>query len=446
MGPETRYTKSGDTHIAYQVTGEGPLNIIFVPGFVSNIEASWSSPSRARFYRRLASFSRLVLFDKRGTGLSDRSSQVFTLEQRMVDMRAVMDAVEFDRAVLFGISEGGPMSILFAATHPDRTEALVMYGSYARRSWADDHPYGWREAEWDAMFDRIDNHWGTPDGLDMNVWAPSIVGDEHAAMEMAAYMRSAASPGAVRAVMQMNREIDVRDVLPAVRVPTLVVHRTGDRNIHVEQARDMARRLPNARLVELPGEDHVPWIGDGDAILDEVQEFLTGVRQGASDPNRVFATVLFTDIVASTETASRLGDRAWREILEQHHALGRREIVRFGGREIVSTGDGFLAAFDGPVRAIECACSMVRAVQQLDISIRAGLHTGEIELVGEDIAGITVHVGARIAALAGSDEIVVSGAVRDLVAGSDIRFVSRGLHELKGVEGAWELSAVKREE
>ena len=444
MGPETRYAKSGDVHIAYQVVGDGLLNVIFVPGFVSNVEASWRSPSRARFYRRLASFSRLVLFDKRGTGLSDRSSQVFTLEQRMDDMRAVLDAVGFDRVVLFGISEGGPMSILFAATYPDRTQALVMYGSYARRSYAEDYPNGWRDAEWHDLFDNIDNHWGTPGGLDLNLWAPSIADDEHAIREMAAYMRASASPGAVKAVMQMNREIDVRDVLAAVRVPTLVIHRTGDRNIRVEQGRDMARRLPNAQLVELPGDDHIPWIGDGGAILDEVQEFLTGVRHGGPDHNRALATVLFTDSVGSTETASRLGDRAWREILEQHHALGRREIVRFDGREIVSTGDGFLATFDGPVRAINCALSMVRVMHQLDISIRVGLHTGEIELVGEDIAGITVHICARVAALAGSDEILVSGVVKDLVAGSDLRFEDRGVHELKGVEGEWELSAVKR--
>jgi class 3 adenylate cyclase/pimeloyl-ACP methyl ester carboxylesterase len=442
MEAETRYTKSGDVHIAYQVVGGGPLNVVFVPGFVSNVDASWRSPSRARFYRRLASFSRLILFDKRGTGLSDRASQVFTLEQRMEDMLAVMDAAACDRAVLFGISEGGPMSILFAATYPDRTEALIMYGSYARRSWAGDYPYGWRQAEWDTMLNNIANHWGTPLGMDLNVWAPSIVGDEHAAQEMATYMRSAASPGAVRAVMEMNREIDVRHVLHAVQVPALVLHRTGDRHIRVEQGRDMASGLPNARFVELEGDDHIPWIGHSDAILDEVQEFLTGARQGP-DLNRVFATILFTDIVASTETASRLGDRAWRELIEQHHAVGRRELARFRGREIRSTGDGLLAVFDGPVRAIHCARALVEAVRPLGIDIRAGVHAGEIELVGEDVAGIAVHVGARVASLARSSEVLVSSTVKDLVAGSGHEFDSRGTHTLKGVEGSWELFAVR---
>jgi class 3 adenylate cyclase len=441
--PETRYAKSGDVHIAYQVAGDGPLHLVFVPGFVSHVEGSWQSPARAKFFRRLASFSRLILFDKRGTGLSDRTSQVFTLEQRMDDVRAVMDAVGCERAALFGISEGGPMSILFAATYPERTSALVMYGAYAKRAWAEDYPSGWRDEEWTALFANIEDHWGTPRGLDLEIWAPSIAGDEHARAEMAAYLRAAASPGAVRAVMQMNREIDVRHVLPAVRVPTLVVHRTGDRNIRIEQARYMAERIPGARLVELPGNDHMAWIGDSDALLDEVEEFLTGVRHGP-EPDRVLATVLFTDIVGATQRAAEVGDRSWRELLEAHHSAVRRELARFRGREIDTTGDGFLAAFDGPARAVRCASAIVDAVKSLGLAVRAGLHTGECEVIGDKLSGIAVHIGARVAALAAPDEVLVSSTVRDLVAGSGLSFRSRGTHTLRGVPAAWQLFAVDR--
>jgi pimeloyl-ACP methyl ester carboxylesterase len=440
--PETRYAKSGDVHIAYQVTGEGPLDLVFVPGFVSHVEASWQSPGRAKFFRRLVSFSRLILFDKRGTGLSDRTSQIFTLEQRMDDMRAVMDAVGCERAALFGISEGGPMSILFAATYPERTTALVMNGAYAKRAWAEDHQFGWRDEEWAAFFANVESHWGTPRGLDLDIWAPSIARDERARGEMAAYLRAAASPGAVRAVMQMNREIDVRNVLPAVRVPTLIVHRTGDRNIRIQQARYMAERIPGARLVELPGDDHMPWIGDSEGLLDEVEEFLTGVRHGP-EPDRVLATLLFTDIVGATQKAAELGDRSWRELLEEHHAVVRRELARFHGREIDTTGDGFLAAFDGPARAIRCAGAVVDAVHPLGLAIRAGLHTGECEVIGEKLSGIAVHIGARVVAIATPDEVLVSSTVKDLVAGSGLRFRERGAHVLRGVPGEWHLFAVE---
>ncbi len=443
MQPETRYTKSGDVHIAYQVTGEGSVQLVFVPGFVSHVEATWQSPGRAKFFRRLASFSRLILFDKRGTGLSDRTSQIFTLEQRMDDVRAVMDAVGWERAALFGISEGGPMSILFTATYPERTTALAMYGAYAKRAWTADHSSGWRDEEWAALFANIEAHWGTPGGLDLSIWAPSIARDERAREEMAAYLRAAASPGAVRAVMQMNREIDVRTVLPTVRVPTLIVHRTGDRNIRIEQARYMAQRIPGARLVELPGDDHVPWVGDSDAILDEVEEFLTGTRHSL-EADRVLATVLFTDIVGATQKAADLGDRRWRELLEEHHGVVRRELGRFRGREIDTTGDGFLAAFDGPARAVLCACAAVDAVRPLGLSVRAGLHTGECEVIGGKLSGIAVHTGARVAALAAPEEILVSSTVKDLVAGSGLRFRERGVHVLRGVPGEWHLFAVER--
>ena len=445
MQPETRYAKSGDVHIAYQVTGEGSVQLVFVPGFVSHVEANWQAPARAKFFRRLASFSRLILFDKRGTGLSDRTSQIFTLEQRMDDVRAVMDAVGWERAALFGISEGGPMSILFAATYPERTTALVMYGAYAKRAWAEDHPSAWGDEEWAALFANIEAHWGTPDGLDLNIWAPSIARDERARGEMAAYLRAAASPGAVRAVMQMNREIDVRHVLPTVRVPTLIVHRTGDRNIRIQQARYMAERIPGARLVELPGDDHVAWVGDSDALLDEVEEFLTGMRHSV-ESDRVLATVLFTDIVGATQKAADLGDRRWRELLEEHHGVVRRELGRFRGREIDTTGDGFLATFDGPARAVRCACAAVDAVKPLGLTLRAGLHTGECEVIGGKLSGIAVHIGARVAALAAPEEILVSGTVKDLVAGSGLRFRERGVHVLRGVPGKWHLFAVERVE
>lgn len=438
--PETRYVKSGDVHIAYQVLGTGPLDVVFVPGFVSNVEANWQSPERARFFRRLASFCRLILFDKRGTGMSDRSSQVFSLEQRMADVHAIMDQVGSERAALFGVSEGGPMSFLFAASYPSRTRALVVYGSYARRSWAPDYAFGWSDERWRSVLDNIERHWGTPQGVDLEMWAPSIANDEAQATAATAYFRAAASPGAVLAVMKMNREIDVRDVLPAVRVPTLVLHRVGERVISVEHARYMAQRIPGARLVELPGVDHMPWVGDSEALLSEVEEFLTGQRHSA-EPDRVLATVLFTDIAGSTERAAAIGDRRWRELLERHQRLMREELRRWRGREIDTAGDGFLVAFDGPARAIQCGCRMRDAARALGLELRAGLHTGECEVMGDKLGGIAVHTGARVAALAGPGEVLVSQTVKDLVAGSGLHFAERGSHRLKGVPGEWRLYA-----
>ena len=436
--PETRYVKSGDVHIAYQVVGDGPLDVVFVPGFVSNVEATWDLPARAKFFQRLASFCRLILFDKRGTGLSDRSSQIFTLEQRMSDVQAIMDVVGSQRAALFGVSEGGPMSILFAATYPQRTAALILYGTYAKRSWAPDYPFGWTEDRFNAYFENVEKHWGTSRGVDINLWAPSIANDQHLVDRMAAYFRSAASPGAARAVMQMNREIDVRHVLPSISVQTLVLHRKDERVISVDHARYVAARIPRAKLVELPGIDHVPFIGDGDAIIDEVEEFLTGSRH-AADLDRVVTTVLFTDIVGSTERAGALGDRKWRDLLESYYAVARRQLERFRGREIDTAGDGMFATFDGPARAVRCAQAIGENVKSLGIDIRAGLHTGEVEVIGEKVGGIAVHIGARVAAHAGSGEVLVSSTVKDLVAGSGIRFEDRGTHTLKGVEGEWRL-------
>jgi len=438
MQPQTHYAKSGDVHIAYQVIGKGPIDLVFVPGFVSHVEASWQSTTRAKFFNRLASFSRLILFDKRGTGLSDRSSQLFSLEQRMDDVRAVMDAAGSQRAAIFGISEGGPMSILFAATYPERTSALIMYGAYAKRAWAEDYPFGWRDEEWVAFFDNVENHWGTTRGLDLNIWAPSVAHDEHVWEDVAKYMRSAASPGAVRAVMQMNREIDVRHVLPSIRVPTLITHRIGDRNISIQQARYMADRIPGARLVELPGDDHMAWFGDIDDILSEVEEFLTGVRP-KPEADRVLATILFTDIAGATERAAEMGDQKWSHLLARHHELIRGELNRFRGREIDTAGDGFFATFDGPARAIICAKAIQSELTKLGLTVRIGLHTGECEVMDEKVSGIAVHIGARVVNYAAPGEILVTSTVKDLVAGSGLSFADRGEYELKGVPGKWRL-------
>jgi pimeloyl-ACP methyl ester carboxylesterase/class 3 adenylate cyclase len=441
MSPETRYVRSDDVHIAYQALGDGPIDVLFVPGFVSNVEANWQSPQRSAFFQRLASFCRLILFDKRGTGMSDRGSQIFTLEQRMHDVQAVLDAVGSERATLFGISEGGPMSLLYAATYPERTSALVLYGSYAKRAWAPDYPFGWKDEQWDQVLGNFERNWGTPEGVDVNMWAPSLARDENAGNRLASYFRASASPGAAVAVMKMNREIDVRQVLPSIRVPTLILHRTAERVSEVGHARYMAQHIHGAKLVEFPSEDHLPWIGDQAAILDEVEEFVTGARQ-AHEPERVLATVLFVDIVGSTERAVALGDRAWRGLLEAFQAKVRDVLRQYRGQEIDNAGDGFLAAFDGPARAVRCAGAIRDAVRAIGIEVRCGLHTGECERSGEKLAGIAVHTGARVAGLAAAGEVLVSQTVRDLVAGSGLTFEARGTQVLKGVPGEWQLFGV----
>jgi pimeloyl-ACP methyl ester carboxylesterase len=442
--PETSYAKSGDVNIAYQVVGEGPLDLVFVPGWVSHLEYFWEEPSFARFLRRLASFSRLILFDKRGTGLSDRVAldDLPTLEQRMDDVRAVMDAVGSRRAALMGTSEGGPLCLVFAATYPERTAALVMVGAYARRLWAEDYPIGASADDYNAFLEDVRLNWGGPVGLDRR--APSVAHDERFRTWWATYLRMSASPGAAYALTRMNGQVDARHALPAISAPTLVIHRTGDRSLPVEGARYMAERIRGAKLVELPGDDHLPYVGDQDEILDEIEEFLTGVRHGP-DADRVLATVLFTDIVGSTDRAAELGDRRWRQLLDSHHDIVRRELNRWRGREVATAGDGFLATFDGPARGIRCACGIRDAVQTLGLEIRAGLHTGEIELSGDDVAGIAVHTGARVAASAEPGEVLVSSTVKDLVAGSGIEFEERGEYELKGVPGTWRLYAVVAE-
>jgi class 3 adenylate cyclase len=436
--PSTHYVKSDDVHIAYQVLGEGSFDLLFVPGFVSNVEAIWQSPEQSAFFRRLASFCRLILFDKRGTGMSDRGSQIFALEQRMHDVQAILDAVGSERTALFGVSEGGPMSLLYTATYPERTSALVLYGSYAKRSWTPDYPFGWKDKQWQLVLDDIEHCWGTPQSLSMAMRTPSVAGDRFAAERIASYYRAAASPGAAAAIMRMNREIDVRHVLPVTHVPTLILHRTADRAIDVEHARYMARCIPGAKLVELPGEDHAPWFGDRDAVLDEVEQFLTGSRH-AHQPERVLATVLFADIVGSTERAAALGDHPWRELLEAFYAKVREVLQQYRGREISTSGDGFLAAFDGPARAVRCAGAIRDTVRPLGLEVRCGLHTGECERVGNDLAGIAVHIGARVAALAAPGEVLVSQTVRDLVAGSGLALEDRGTHTLKGVPNEWRL-------
>jgi len=439
--PETQYAKSGDVHIAYQVTGNGPLDLVMVPGFVSHLEYEWGNPRSTRYLERLASFSRLIRFDKRGTGLSDRVGNIATLEERMDDVRAVMDAVGSERAAVMGFSEGGPMCALFAATYPERTSALIMYGSMARRAWAPDHPWGRTSEEHEKRLRTVEQVWGT--GSSIETYAPSLANDSSYRYWVAGYERASASPGAVLALIRMNWEIDARHVLPMIRVPALVLHRTGDRAVRVEEGRYLAEHLSGARFVELPGDDHAPWVGDSDAVVDEVEEFLTGVRHHA-EPDRVLATVLFSDIVGSTERAVALGDRKWRDLLEGYYALARRELIRFRGREVDTAGDGFFAAFDGPARAIRCADAIAGGVRSLGIEIRAGLHTGECEVIGDKVGGIAVHIGARVAGLAKPGEVLVSSTVKDLVAGSGLGFEERGTHTLKGVPGEWRLCSVTR--
>lgn len=438
---ETRYAKSGDVHIAYQVVGDAPRDLVLVPGWVSNIEVFWEDATVARFLERLASFSRLIVFDKRGTGLSDRVAEMPNLETRMDDVRAVMDAAGSERAALCGYSEAGPMCALFAATYPARTSALVLIGSYARLMRSADHSWGRSSDDQQAWLEKCEREWGGPVALDQR--APTLAVDEHARRWWARFLRMSASPAAALAVIRMNYEIDIRHVLPAVRVPTLVLHSAGDRTIDVRFGRYLAENIPGARYLELPGIDHLPWGSDAEAIVDEIEEFLTGVRH-VPESDRILATVLFTDIVGATEKAATLGDRRWRELITQHHALVRQQLQRFRGREIDTAGDGFLAAFDGPARAVRCACAVGDAVRPLGVRIRAGLHTGECEVIGDKLGGLAVHIGARVASLAAPDEVLVSSTVKDLVAGSGLRFQDRGVHTLRGVPGAWQLFAVER--
>ena len=436
MVPKTQYAKSGDVRIAYQVVGEGPFDLVFVPGFISNLDAAWEEPYRARVWTRLAAFARLIMFDKRGTGLSDRAVGVPTLEERMDDVRAVMDAVGSQQAALFGISEGGAMSVLFAATYPERTRALVLYGTYG-------HFSSWvvPPDKIDAALDRMEKNWGTGDSI--HLFAPSVASDETFKLSWARFERLGASPSAVVALMRMNSEIDIRPILPSIRVPTFIIHRQGDVRVNVEAGRFMARQIPNAKYLELPGSDHALWTGETERILDAVEEFLTGSRSEI-ESDRVLATVLFTDIVNSTKRAETIGDRAWHDVLDRHNALVRREISRHRGHEVRTMGDGFLATFDGPARSIRCALAINEGVEALGLQVRAGLHTGEVEMADDDLSGIAVHIASRVATMAKPGQVLVSNTVRDLVAGSNIRFHDEGSHSLKGLTESVRLFAAER--
>ena len=435
----THYAKSADVHIAYQVAGEGPVDLVFVNGWVTNLELMWEDAGWSAFFRRLASFSRLILFDKRGTGLSDRVSvrEMPTLEERMDDVRAVMDAVGSRQAFVFGVSEGGPMSVLFAASYPERTRGLALYGSFPRIASSEDYPWGFSPGQVEPLLAFAERSWG--DGtFSGNLLAPSELPGR--LPYFARLEREGASPGAVIALIRMVVDIDVRAVLPSISVPTLILHRDRDAIAPIEGARYMSGQIPGAQLVELEGE-HSPLTGDTDTILERVEEFVTG-RRGERHPDRVLATVMFTDIVDSTSRAAALGDRRWSELLEDHYRLIRQQLPRFGGLEVKTIGDGFLATFDGPARAVRCALAAIEANREIGVILRAGLHTGECEHRGEDIAGIAVHIGARVAALAGSGEVLVSRTVKDLVAGSGLQFEDRGSHALKGVPDDWQLFAV----
>jgi class 3 adenylate cyclase/pimeloyl-ACP methyl ester carboxylesterase len=444
--PETRYARSGEVNIAYQVLGDGPFDLVFVPGSISHVELVWQVPAFAAFNRRLASFSRLILLDKRGTGMSDRVPGAPTLETRMDDVRAVLDAVGSERAALLGFSEGGSMSAFFAAAYPDRIWALVLCGAVARTMWAPDYPWGYTEEDY-RRGEESDRRWGEPAFMREVVLslAPSL--DERNLEALATLFRQSASPGAIAALNKMNREIDVRNVLPAIRVPTLVVNRAEEPASMRDGSRFLASHVPGARHVEFPGRDHAPFAGDAESYVEEIERFLneTWAERAWEDTeqDRVLATVLFTDIVGSTAKAAELGDARWRELLSEHHALIRRLLVRFRGTELDTAGDGFFASFDGPARAIRCACAITEGVKELGFDVRAGLHTGECERLDGKVGGIAVHIGARVAKEARPGEVLVSSTVKDLVAGSGLHFNERGTAELKGVPGEWRLFSIE---
>jgi class 3 adenylate cyclase len=442
--PETKYARTADgIHIAYQVFGDGPIDLVFVMGWMTNIDAMWEDPAFAHMLSQLGTFARVIVFDKRGCGLSDRVSlnELPTLEMRMDDLRAVMDASESERAVLLGISEGGPMAMLFAATYPERTIALTLYGTH----------WTWVPDDWGVFHEHLDfveRTWGTDEyaASAYREWAaPSLADDERAIRWLASYLRRAASPGAAVAFARMNASIDVSGILGAVRVPTLVLARTDDIVFSAEINRELARHIPGARFVELEGGDHAPWVGDQKSLADELGKCVATARESETELDRVLATVLFTDIVGSSARATELGDRAWSELVSRHHALVRAHLARFRGREVDTAGDGFFATFDGPIRAARCALEISKSVHELGLEIRAGLHTGEVEMANGSVRGIAVVVGARVGALADASEVLVTSTVKDLVAGSSLAFDDHGEHELKGVPGIWHVYRVSTE-
>ena len=426
--PETRYALSGDVNIAYQVMGDGPIDMVLVPGIVSHVEFAHELPGCTAFLGRLSRFARVITFDKRGQGLSDRISGAPSLEQRMDDVRAVMDAVGSQRAVLLGFSEGTAMSALFAATYPERVSRLVLFGGFA----SGEVPQGWIE-------ERVKS-WGT--GAMINTLMPSQATNPAAVAQLAKFQRLSATPGALKAILLLNRQIDVRPILPTVRTPTLVLHRRTDAQVRVERGRDLAAHIPGARYIEYPDGDHAFWTGDTEPLLGDIEEFVTGHREGASSElERVLATVLFTDIVDSTRNAAAMGDQNWRRMLDSHDRLAQQMVEKHRGVLVKNTGDGILATFDGPGRAVRCALALGAASQQIGLPLRAGLHTGEIELRGRDIGGIAVHAAARVMSQSQSSEVLVSRVVTDLVAGAGLKFAERGSHELKGLPGRWDLFA-----
>jgi class 3 adenylate cyclase len=439
MPPQTRYARSGDVNIAYQVFGEGPLNLIVAPGFVSHCEVLWELPQIAQGFERMASYARVILFDKREQGLSDRLGRPPTVEEMVDDMQAVLDASGTERVACFGISEGGAMALLFAATHPDRCTHLALWNAYARVSRAPDYPEGVDPAALDVWGELMQERWGGP--VAMGSFAPSRKGDPEAEAFWAHLLRAGTSPRSAAALMSLYKELDVRAVLPVISAPTLVMARKEDLAVPALQGRYIADHIPGARYVEFPGADHVMWFEGGEDIHDELEEFLTGSRS-ERPAERALATVMFTDIVDSTARAADMGDRAWRELLDRHDEVVARRVAAYRGRVVKTTGDGVLATFDGPARAIECATGLTRRLRDLGIEIRAGLHSGECELRGEDVGGMAVHIGARIASRADAGEVLLSSTVKDLVVGSGIEFTERGSTELKGVPGEWRLFAV----
>ncbi|MFL5822370.1 MAG: alpha/beta fold hydrolase [Solirubrobacteraceae bacterium] len=437
MAPETRYARSGDLHIAYQVVGEGPIDLIWIPGWISNIDHYWEEPTVARYFNRIAAFSRLILFDRRGTGVSDPLTRAPTLEEQMDDVVAVMEAAGSEQAGLYAQLEGGAMAMLFAATHPERTRALVVYEGMARMSWAPDYDWALTDEERVAW---LGKGWG--DGSRIMQLAPSAAANPRMRRWFAKLERLAASPATAAQLLMMNAEVDIRPVLPSIQTPTLVLHRTETTFVDRRHALYLAEHIPGARLVELPGSEVITFGAEDDRLIDEVEEFLTGART-SSNTDRVLATVMFSDIVDSTTRAASVGDRRWRDLLESVAAAVASELRRFRGRAVKTLGDGFLATFDGPARAIGCAVAVRdMARSEFGLDLRTGLHTGEVEVMGQDVGGIAVHIGARILGCAEGGEVVVSGTVKDLVVGSGIQFEDRGERELRGVPGRWRLFAV----
>jgi class 3 adenylate cyclase/pimeloyl-ACP methyl ester carboxylesterase len=442
MAPVTRYARSGEASIAYQVVGDGPLDMLFLPGWISQIEQLWEAPANRRFLERLAAFSRLILYDSRGTGLSDRVLEAYTLEQEAQDAVAVLDAAGSERTAVFTYSVGGLIGAQLAADRPERIGALIMYASTARTSWAPDYDWALTREEREELTERNLSTWGEVNGPAMSLFAPSVGEDAALAAWFARLQRLAASPGEARIISKAMVDLDVREALPRIRVPTLVMHRPQEQVWDVRHSRYLAEHIPGARYVELDGVDSFPFVGDSDAIIEEIEEFLTGVRTGG-EVERALLTVMFTDIVDSTSRAARVGDGRWRDLLAQHDEQVRLELARFGGRDVKTVGDGFLATFAGPPsRALRCALAVTRAAHELGVEVRVGMHTGECELIGDDVGGMAVHIASRVSGLAGPSEVLVSGTVFGTVVGGPFTFEDRGFHELKGVPGRWPLFAL----